>query len=97
MADYNTGRTLRPRKTAAEKAQADYEAAVKTRDLAQKKRDKLAEGLQPAEEAFAAAQRRVDYLALNPDLPDHLRPAAEDTDDTMVIDDDVASLSAVDA
>lgn len=65
-----TERQTRPRKSAAQKAEADYKAAVKTRDHAQKKLAKLEEGVAPAREAFEAAQRRVDYLGKNPDLPE---------------------------
>jgi hypothetical protein len=67
-ADSTTG-TKRPRKSAAERAQADYDAAVKTRDVAQRKLTKLQEGVAPAQEAFDAAERRVAYLGQNPDLP----------------------------
>lgn len=65
----NATATKRPRKSAAERAQADYDAAVKTRDLAQRKLTKLQEGVAPAQEAFDAAERRVAYLGQNPDLP----------------------------
>lgn len=65
----STTSTKRPRKSAAEKAQADYDAAVKTRDAAQRKLAKLQEGVAPAQEAFDAAERRVAYLGQNPDLP----------------------------
>jgi len=71
--------TKRPRKSAAEKAQADYDAAVKTRDLAQKKLAKLQEGVAPAQEAFDAAERRVAYLGQNPDLPAQNTGAVEGT------------------
>jgi hypothetical protein len=64
-----TAGTKRPRKSKAEKAQADYDAAVKTRDLAAKKLAKLQEGVAPAQEAYEASERRVAYLGQNPDLP----------------------------
>lgn len=61
--------TKRPRKSAAEKAQADYDAAVKTRDIAKRKLDKLKQGVEPAQADYDAAERRVNYLGQNPDLP----------------------------
>jgi hypothetical protein len=69
MANATATAIKRPRKSAAEKAQADYDAAVKTRDVAQRKLAKLQEGVAPAQEAFDAAERRVSYLGQNPDLP----------------------------
>jgi hypothetical protein len=63
------GAGSRPRKSPAERAQADYDAAVKSRDVAQRKLTKLQEGVAPAQEAFDAAERRVAYLGQNPDLP----------------------------
>lgn len=65
----STSTVKRPRKNAAEKAQADYDAAVKTRDAAQRKLEKLQQGVAPAQEAYNSAARRVEYLAQNPDLP----------------------------
>lgn len=74
----NATATKRPRKSAAERAQADYDAAVKTRDLAQRKLAKLQEGVAPAQEAFDAAERRVTYLGQNPDLPQSQAPASSE-------------------
>lgn len=65
--------TKRPRKTRAEKAVAELDAAIKTRDLAQKKLDKLKEGLQPAQAAFDFAEAEVQFLQQNPALPDDRR------------------------
>lgn len=73
--------TKRPRKSAEEKALADLEAAIKTRDLAQKKFEKLQEGVKPAQEAFAKAEARVLFLQQNPDLPESSRPAPEPAED----------------
>lgn len=67
--------TKRPRKSAEEKALADLDAALKTRDLAKKKLDKLKEGVEPAQAAFDKAAARVRFLQQNPDLPESARPA----------------------
>lgn len=65
----------RPRKTRAEKAVAELDAAIKTRDLAQKKLDKLKEGLQPAQAAFDESEALVAFLQQNPALPEDRRVA----------------------
>lgn len=87
-----TGAGTRPRKSAAEKAQADYDAAVKTRDVAQRKLAKLQEGVAPAQEAFDLADRRVKFLAQNPDLPAQPETEGEEPETE---DDDVPELHAV--
>jgi hypothetical protein len=76
--------TKRPRKSAEEKALADLNAAIKTRDQAQRKLDKLKETLQPAQSAFDKAQARVLFLSMNPDLPEGAGEAAQETEEEDV-------------
>lgn len=61
--------TTRPRKSPAERAQLDLDAAIKRRDAAQKKVDKLSEGLEPARQELRQSAALVDYLSKNPLLP----------------------------
>lgn len=75
----STEKQTRARKTPEQRAVADLDAAIKTRDLAQKKLDKLKEGVEPAQAAFDHAEQRVQFLSQNPDLPADRRPAPEPT------------------
>lgn len=65
--------TKRPRKSAEQKAIAELDAAIKTRDAAKTKLDKLKEGLAPSQTAFDKAEARVQFLQQNPDLPEDRR------------------------
>jgi peptidoglycan hydrolase CwlO-like protein len=65
----NATATKRPRKSPAERAQADYDAATKSLTTAQAKLAKLQEGVAPAQAEVDRLQARVTYLGQNPDLP----------------------------
>lgn len=71
------GKGTRPRKSLAEKAVAELDAAEKLRNSAQAKFDKLSKGVEPAKEALAHAEARVRFLQQNPDLPEDRRVVAE--------------------
>ena len=75
-----TTATKRPRKTRAEKAVAELDAAIKTRDAAQKRLTKLQEGVAPAQAAFDIAEAEVRFLQQNPALPEDRRAVAEPED-----------------
>lgn len=77
----------RPRKTRAEKAVAELDAAIKTRDAAQKRLDKLKEGMAPAQSAFDEAEALVTFLQQNPALPEDRRVTVPA--DASSISDDV--------
>lgn len=72
--------TTRPRKSPAERAQLDLDAAIKRRDSAQARVDKLRTGLAPAEQDLQEATALADYLSKNPLLPQNA--ASEEADDS---------------
>lgn len=65
----STTSTKRPRKSPADRAQADLDAAIKRRDAAQRKYDKLSGAVEPAKAELQQASSLVDYLSKNPLLP----------------------------
>lgn len=84
-----SGKGTRTRKSPEQKAVAELDAAIKTRDLAAKKLDKLKLGMAPAQTAFDHAEARVAFLSQNPDLPEDRRatPAAQPENDEAPVDD----------
>lgn len=64
-----TPRQTRPRKSAAEKAQAEYEKAVSRSTKAGERVAKAQAEVQAAVDEQTAAQRFLDYVSANPDLP----------------------------
>jgi hypothetical protein len=59
----------RQRKTPAERAQLDYDKAVKQRDAAQAKLTKAQESIDSLSAEVDMATRYVDYASRNPNLP----------------------------
>lgn len=67
----------RPRKSPAQRAQMDLDAAIKRRDAAQAKVDKLEAGLAPARQELDESVALADYLSKNPLLPQNAAAADE--------------------
>lgn len=84
-ADSTTPSTKRPRKSPAERAQLDLDAAVKRRDQAQKKYDKLAGAVEPAKQELKQATALVDYLSKNPLLPQGQDDPTPETEGTNAV------------
>lgn len=59
----------RQTKSPAERAQAAFDTAYRQLQRARTRRDQLATDLKAAETEVTAAEKRRDYLAMNPDLP----------------------------
>lgn len=68
-ADSTTTATKRPRKTAAEKAQADYDKARKAHEKAVERRDKVIGQIDAATEEVNETKRYLDFVSMNPALP----------------------------
>lgn len=64
-----TTKVTRPRKTAAEKAQADLDKATKRLETAQARLSKVQGTIDAAETEVFEAQRQLDYVSRNPALP----------------------------
>lgn len=82
------GKGTRPRKSAAEKAQIELDAATKHRDTIATKLEKAKPAVVALEAELQQANQLVDYLAKNPLLP---QPVAEGE---TPADDSTATLTA---
>lgn len=71
--------TSRPRRSAAEKAQAELDKAQQRLTKAEKRSTKAAEEAEAAARELALAQREVEYRAAHPDLADSGDVAAQMT------------------
>jgi peptidoglycan hydrolase CwlO-like protein len=76
-ADTTPAAAKRPRKTAAEKAQADLDKAQKDYDKANERLDKLNDQIDAAEAQVDEAKRYLDFVSMNPALPAQTEPAPE--------------------
>jgi hypothetical protein len=62
-------KTTRQRRDPAQRAQADYDKAVKAHEKAQDRLQKLQDGINDASAEVERTQRYLDYASRNPDLP----------------------------
>jgi hypothetical protein len=62
-------KTTRQRRDPAQRAQADYDKAVKAHEKAQDRLQKLQDGINEASAEVERTQRYLDYASRNPDLP----------------------------
>jgi peptidoglycan hydrolase CwlO-like protein len=62
-------KTTRQRRDPAQRAQADYDKAVKAHEKAQDRLQKLQDGINEASSEVERTQRYLDYASRNPDLP----------------------------
>ena len=65
----STETVKRPRKSAAEKAQADLDKATKAHEKAVERREKLVTQIDAARAEVVETERYLDYVSRNPALP----------------------------
>jgi hypothetical protein len=73
----NATATKRPRKTAAERAQADYDAAIKRQSVAQSKLDKVSATIDDLRAEVKLADAEVNFRSQNPALPAQVADVSE--------------------
>lgn len=79
--DTSTPRQTRPRKSAAEKAQIEFEKATKRATTAGERVTQAQTAVQDAVAEQEAAQRFLDYVSRNPDLPQQDVPGEAPVED----------------
>jgi hypothetical protein len=65
----DSSKTTRPRKSPAERAQLDYDKALKAHEKAVERRDKIKADIDEADSEVSRTKRYLDFARMNPDLP----------------------------